>query len=107
MSFLGNVFNKAAGKSIPVYLATSSQTFWRPTRIISQKVKNLAFTKTKAAFKSGNLFKDDDMKNMASLKITHMPHESENDRNSHYSIQGEDSSGSKIKDGHVQQDESK
>ena len=125
MSFLGNVFNKAAGKSIPVYLTTSGPTFWRPTGTISQAAKDLAFAKTKAAFEAGSLFKDDDMKNIDSLKVTyvavqsvsfgvmlliqdrHMSHESEDDPNAHYSVQGEDSSGFKVNDGHVQQDESK
>jgi hypothetical protein len=125
MSVLGNVFNKATGKIIPVYLTTSGRTFWRPTRIISQKAKNTAFEKTKAAFESGNLFKDDDMKNMTSLDITYvavhsvsvgvrlliqdgnMPHESKKDRKTHCTIEGKNSRGAKVKGGHVQLDESK
>lgn len=36
-----------------------------------------------------------------------MSHRSDSDPNAHYSVQGEDAGGSKVKSGHVQEDESK
>jgi hypothetical protein len=125
MSVLGNVFNKATRQSIPVYLTTSGRSFWRPTKIISQDSKDIAFSKTKTAFESGKLFKYDDMKNIASLSITYvavrsvsvgvrllirdrrMPHESKKDRKTHCSIEAKNSRGAKVKGGHVQLDESR
>jgi hypothetical protein len=47
MLLLGNVFNKATGKSTPVYLTNSGPSFWRPTGAASQAAKDLALAKTK------------------------------------------------------------
>lgn len=38
---------------------------------------------------------------------SHMTHESEEDQNAHYSVEGRDTTDFKVNDGHVQEDESK
>ncbi|OJD12622.1 hypothetical protein ACJ73_09320 [Blastomyces percursus] len=106
-TLLGYVFNKALSKSIPVYITESGPSFKRLTGAIDTQVRNLALSKIKAAFEGGKLFTDDDMKAMERITISNMSHESDGDPNAHYSVQGEDAGGSKIKGGHVQEDESK
>ncbi|KAG5305527.1 hypothetical protein I7I50_05962 [Histoplasma capsulatum G186AR] len=106
-TLLGYVFNKTLSKSIPVYIAESGTGFKRLTGAIDTQVKNLALSKTKAAFEEGKLFTDDDMKAMEQITISNMSHRSDSDPNAHYSVQGEDAGGSKVKSGHVQEDESK
>lgn len=72
MSSIGNVLNKATGKTIPVYLNTSGQGFIRPTGAISQSAKNLALAKVKAAFEDGKLFTDASMKTIERLDIRYV-----------------------------------
>lgn len=69
-TLLGYVFNKTLSKSIPVYIAESGTGFKRLTGAIDTQVKNLALSKTKAAFEEGKLFTDDDMKAMEQITIS-------------------------------------
>jgi hypothetical protein len=73
MSLLGTVFNKAAGKYINVYLATSGSFGFRPTDAIGSAVKDAALAKLRAAFEDGKLFNDEDMKRMDRINITYVP----------------------------------
>ncbi|MCJ1223415.1 hypothetical protein MMC12_000056 [Toensbergia leucococca] len=84
MSLLGSVFNKALGRSINVYLAKEGSGYIRLTDVIDDAVKRAALNKTMAAFESGKLFNENDMKNMEQLTITNMGHPSDNDPNNHY-----------------------
>ncbi|KAK2802403.1 hypothetical protein FQN50_007401 [Emmonsiellopsis sp. PD_5] len=106
-TLLGYVFNKALSKNIPVYFADSAPGFKRLPGVIDSQVGNLTLAKTKVAFEGGKLFTDEDMKAMEQITVTNMSHESDGDPNAHYSVQGEDAGGSKVKGGHVQEDESK
>ncbi|PYH46600.1 uncharacterized protein BP01DRAFT_18024 [Aspergillus saccharolyticus JOP 1030-1] len=105
--FIGNVFNKALQKAIPVYIAESGEGYKRLTGVIAESVKNAALAKIKAPFEEGRLFKFEDMKEMHQLTITNMCHPSDSDPQDHYSIQGEGTTGEKVKGGHVPDDASK
>jgi hypothetical protein len=51
---LGYIFNRASGKKIPVFLATSGPDFLHVTGAISEAANDLALAKTKAAFEGAN-----------------------------------------------------
>ena len=107
MSFIGQIFNKALRKNISVYISESGEGFKRITDAISTEVKSTALSKVKDRFESGRLFKEEDMKQMEQLTITNMTHQSTDDLNAHYSVQGENAAGNKVKGGHVPEDASK
>ncbi|KAM3086168.1 hypothetical protein ACMFMF_000124 [Clarireedia jacksonii] len=97
MSLIGQIFNKALSKNISVYISESGDSFKRLTGANGQDVKQMALSKVKERFENGSLFKEEDMKQMERVTITNMTHESDNDPNAHYSVQGETASGSKVK----------
>ena len=106
MSLIGRVSNKALGKNISVYISESGEGFKRVTGAISTKVKETAFSIVKDRFESGKLFNENDMKQMERLTITNMSHQSAGDPNTHYSLQGEDAAGIKVKGVHVPEEAS-
>ena len=70
MSLIGQIFNKALQKSIPVYIATVGNGYIRITSAISEEVKEAALSTIKQRFENGTLFNDDDLKQMEQLTIT-------------------------------------
>lgn len=57
MSFVGQVFNSALKKHIPVYISESGDGFIRLTGVISQSAKTAALAKVSERFENGTLFK--------------------------------------------------
>ena len=107
MPLIGQVFNKALKKNISVYLSESGDGYKRLSGVIGAGVKSAALSKVKDRFENGSLFNEEDMKLMEQVTITNMSHQSEDDQNAHYSVQGETATGSKVKGGHVPEDASK
>lgn len=70
MSSLGQVWNRALGRYINVELSTSGPGWARLSGAISQKYKDAALAKVKAAFEDEKLFKEADMKQMDKLVVT-------------------------------------
>ncbi|CAI7645474.1 unnamed protein product [Penicillium glandicola] len=99
---IGEVFNKALNKKIPVYLPTIWNDIKRLPEVVDPAVKAAALTTVKIPFENGKLFKLEDMQQIDELLIT-----SQTDPNNHCSVQGRTISGVSIKANHAQQDQTK
>ncbi|KAJ5908738.1 hypothetical protein N7495_001420, partial [Penicillium taxi] len=114
---IGHTFNKALKKMIPVFIATTLPTRYpdvilvRPVDVIAEQVKVRALAMVKDRVENGKVFNDNDLMRMERVVITisssHMPHASPSDPNIHYSVQGEDEKGVKVKSGHISIDPTK
>jgi hypothetical protein len=67
---IGEVFNKALNKMIPVYLPTIWNDIKRVPEAVDPAVKAAALATVKIPFEAGNLFKPEDMKQIDELLIT-------------------------------------
>ncbi|KAI1215151.1 uncharacterized protein F4807DRAFT_466433 [Annulohypoxylon truncatum] len=105
--FLGTVLNRTTSKKISVFIATTRPDFIRLHDAIDRRQKKLAFDTIKWRFERGSLFKDNDMKRIGGLHITHLLHRSPSDSNLHYNLDATTEGGKKVKDVHVPEDESK
>lgn len=82
MSLLGTVWNKALHRFINVYLGSSGLNYVRYVAAIDEAVKAEALERTRVAFEGGKLFKEDDMKAIDRLTITHVPVQRSNEGDS-------------------------
>lgn len=67
---IGEVFNLALKKNIPVYLPTLWNGILRVPEVFDSTVKTAALATVKTSFESGKLFSLDDMEQIEEILIT-------------------------------------